>query len=368
MAELAATWPGWRNTLSIARSQYKRLLGDGAGALAELAPALAATAPGADMDWPWVATAHVAALHAAGCSAEAVELGYRYRTICLELRLQPSQRNVALIMIDALVALGRSDEACALADECLNEAEASGLRGLALGTFYEARARLALALQDETAFRTFALRCAQEYRCGNDAGLSAKYERLLQAARGQGFTLGALERAVEVGHASGSDATFRTVHSQLSACTGADERARRALELLVQRAGAARGRLYAMRAGRLECIAAQPQQTEPDEQPAGLARFLRRELARSRVAVETVVETASPSTADRTPKTHTGERVEPLNLLALRAARDGEPIIAGVAVLDPPPAQRTLALDEVLQAVALWLLDREDVDPLTCVV
>jgi hypothetical protein len=369
LVELAAVWPGWRHTVSIARSQYRRLQGDGEGALAELRPALIETSPGGDMDWPWVATAHIAALHTAGRVAEAVEVGLEHYAASLREQLHPSHRNVARPLIDALAAAGRTNEALALAETCLKESEEAGMRGLALGTFYESRARIALAMRDEAAFRTYALRCAQEYQCGNNAGLTAKYERLMQQARRQGIEVGALQSATESAKPTPAfDSVFRTLQSRLSDlsdCTDAEERCRRALTLLLESSGASSGRLYAVRAGRLECIAAMPPGEAAPELAAALEKFLQREIERPQATIA-FSGGVSPQITDDSTSQATGDH-DRSTIVALTASRDGEQVIVGAVVFGPSPRGLSIALDEMLHAVAQSLLEREDVQPLTCI-
>jgi hypothetical protein len=180
--DVAARFPRWQPDVHIARCHYKRLQGDHAGALEAILPALQLTAPGRHADWALAASAHVLALVDVDRCEEAAERGFAYLDLHERERLSGTAGDLMQPTAEALVKLGRLEEAARLADRCLAEAEARGTRGLVLGSRLETRARVALAAGDEDGFVEYSERCAQEYKRGRNRALTARYERLMRQA------------------------------------------------------------------------------------------------------------------------------------------------------------------------------------------
>ena len=221
-------------------------------------------------------------LNRLGRHAEAVELGQRYLELCYAHRLIPSHRGVMRTLADAMTGVGRLDEALELADGCIREYVAAGVRGLTVGLAYETRARVALAMRDSAAFHTFAARCGEEYRRGENPTTSAKYERLMRDAEAAGMRGLADET-------KGLDpfvppslltASASTAASRLLACTTGMERAREALSLLMESAGAHAGYLFGLREGGLVPLASSESAAAPEGWPALLALHLDRATRR----------------------------------------------------------------------------------------
>jgi hypothetical protein len=127
------------------------------------------------------------------------------------------------------------------------------MEGVVLGWVHEARARIALWMNDLATFDRHAQLCAQQYKkSGGEPALAAKYERLMQEARKHGVELRPeLTDALVVTHTthdrtgqSSSDETRRSAVAELTACESRGERLRRALELLVGSAQALAGELF----------------------------------------------------------------------------------------------------------------------------
>ena len=72
---------------------------------------------------------------------EALALGREHLALCIRESLDPGKRDVARATAEAMIALGRIDEAIALLDGLIEEMRASGARGLPLGAVYDAGTR-----------------------------------------------------------------------------------------------------------------------------------------------------------------------------------------------------------------------------------
>ena len=372
IAELSEVFPAWRNTLDVARSHYRRLQGDAEGALEEILPALQRSAPSLDADWPWVVAAHVSALTAVGRHNEAAELGLAYYQKAQELELSPPVRSLVKPLCAALVKAGRVSRALELSESALHEITAEGVSGVWLGSFYEARAHIAIAMGDRSGFEFHAARCAEEYRRGRNSSLVANYERLMREAERQAVCVSnelvhAAEFTERAGMFSESSRTARSVLSRLAECSGPQERVEYALRMLMERTEANGGILYALRSGGLARIAAIPSVEAPPGLEAALETFAREQLE---VEPATVSIAALPS-ADAVTNVNTvaeirlDDKAGVIHPVALFTQREGELAIAGVVALRH--AERVVVPDlDLVSALADSLMMLGDTDPVTC--
>jgi hypothetical protein len=278
IAELATVFPKWQNTLAMAKSHYRRLQGDGEGALETIAPTLAVTGPGADPDWVWVTSTHVHALVACGRHAEAAAAGRKFLATCREQGLV--DRSLIQPLCEALTKNGEPMAARDLMDSAIAELQAQGVTGLWLGGFYEARAYTAIALEDPAGFEKFAELCAAEYRRGKNSTLVANYERLMESARCRAFGVSAaLQQAADYSvNQSGPSASGTTVRgflSHLQNCASRTERVACALGAICDEMGAAGGHLFGFHGGQLVHLGSLPSDLPlPDDLPAILEQYV----------------------------------------------------------------------------------------------
>jgi serine/threonine-protein kinase len=364
ISEIAVLYPTWQSTLDMARSHYLRLQGQAEAALEVLLPALERSAPGADPDWVWVTAAHVSALTAAGRYDEASTLGREYLATARREELSPPARCLVKPLAEALARAGHLDEAQALCDDALAELEADGVRGLWLGSLYEARAFVAILRGDESAFERDAARCAAEYRRSKNSTLVANYERLMREAARH-----ALRVPEKLAHAAERGAGTTTTHFErgaigdsvamrIAACQNASERAQAVLVTLMEHSRADAGYLYRIRAGRPECSAAIPNDSPvPEGVGSFVERYIREQIdgdeeTRSLLAGDTMLEDAGehPSIA-----TQAGVMYP----VSLASFREGQLVLVAVGMLrlaigSKPPKH------ELLETLARLLIQHGD--------
>jgi tetratricopeptide (TPR) repeat protein len=187
----------------------------------------------------------------------------------------------------ARAAAGDIQVAADSLDKGIDEAMASG-NPLLCGALHEARAHVALAAKDVGAYTVHRQATASWFRATRNPVLVARAERLLAPSEvattaaepvPDGETVASApapktvretvrESVLQRQVVTISDATeaSRWASVVLSGCHGADERASRALEILVDACGATGGFLYLMHGGRLELVAP----TQGDEPPEAL--------------------------------------------------------------------------------------------------
>lgn len=344
---VAKLYPRWAVDYHLARFHYRRLQGDHFAALDMLAPALEAVAPGRHIDWALVASAHVMALNALGRHDEAARLGLDYLETSQREDLSGTTRHLMRQVAEALSKLGRFEEARRLADECVREAEELGIKGIILGSCYETRARIALAMRDRPGFQRLADLCATEYKRGKNTALVMKYERLLREADVAGPLVSGPRATSETTGASETRATVAATH-RLSKCSGADERARTALSLLLEASRAAAGILVALVDGELRVLASEGEIETTSELLSALEASLGDEDASTECASEggdhqTMVVSKWVDAAGRT--------VEPLAITSLRRGENTVAALAGLhyrAERAPVPQSFIEALAEAL--------------------
>jgi serine/threonine-protein kinase len=352
---MARRFPKWQPTFQLARSQYLRISGDHAGALAALGAALAATAPGRHIDWGFAATMHVLLLHTQARSPEAVEQGLAYIAQCQREDLRATRLGLLRVVAEALTQVGRLSEARTMIEEHLELLQAERTSGLLLGLAYETRARIAIAENDEAAIRHYAQLCAQEYKGARNPALNTKYKGLMREAEAAGVVVTTgLQRAIGttgdfvVGEISrATQMADHTLSSRLIGCADRAQRAREALRLLLENASAAGGFLFEQEAGRLALLAMV-------EEDAPGPDFLK--------ALESCIPSSSAGDADDAATSfvvhddelqipslmHNGRMYEPLLL-----ARE-PPLLAVLRYATP---DRTVVRRELLDAMAGALAD-----------
>jgi hypothetical protein len=183
----------------------------------------------------------------------------------MTISAQEVGRSLAL----AEAKLGEHAAAAARLDALIREQLARGIRGLNLGATYEARARVAIWAGDTAAVEHFGRLTAEQYRHGSGSPLGARYEALMNDARGAGvLVLPALSR-FETTVFGTTDLTSRTaaLGAVVSAMLGATDRvsrAQRALSILCYASGVRGGYLYLADGDKLRLLAAQGAEP-PDE-------------------------------------------------------------------------------------------------------
>jgi hypothetical protein len=351
---MVETSPHWMGLMHAARCMHRLAQGDAPGGLREIEPALARVAPRRSRDWTWVAVAHLHALLANGRAREAVSTAQMYEEQAEAHNISGRWR-ILHAMAEGMILDGRASEAAKIDDALIEQARARGVRGLALGALYEQRARAAIALGDDDNFYAFCQLCAEEYRPDRHPLLAARYQRLLREA--QQKRAGAEMHAPAISRAP-QDSAISIVHSRIVECEGPVERARCALALLAESAGATEGYFYALRGGRAELVCASPEQPAPLSLQGAVDTCLREELAR----IDASESDTQPVSGD-----HTGSH-ERYVLVPLAATSLGQRLVAGVVALHASPDGRSAPEPALREAIASALIEHDDVDASTCIV
>jgi hypothetical protein len=141
----------------------------------------------------------------------------------------------------ALAALGEREAAASLADAVVERFENLECRGIHLVLAYETRARVAMAARETALYIRYAALCAEQCAAANSRVLNAKYEKLKRAAISADArsSLPVLDAPDVFAALTGSKLT-----SILVGCNLPNDRAQRAIDLLMKRSGVQEGYLY----------------------------------------------------------------------------------------------------------------------------
>jgi hypothetical protein len=356
---LAAAYPGWRPTLSIAHGHYRRLQGDPAGGLEVLLAAIDTVQPGRHMDWSVAGEARLLLLRDLGRHAEAAALGLDLLAVCSQYELWSEAHRLKLATAEVLAQVGQLELATRLISEYLALQEKALIRGVMSGLAHETRARIAIAARDESALLRHAELCAREYSAAPNANLSARYERLMRAAAAAGMVLNQLPEQQAEDQAAHDAA--RTVYSRMLTCVSPAERSEQALQLLLEATGARTGHLFGLRSGRLHWLSSGDQSEAPRALEHTLEDYWKRQLDN---------ETEAGPTLDFRPaplETFIDDQGREFEPLLLRGKHQGEAMIAGVAALHYDEDDRPEPRKAMLHALVAALISGDVVDPITCV-
>ncbi len=242
--KMADEYQAWVPTLHYARGEYQRIRGDYQGARRELKRALELVAPGRHQNWADIIGAYLKTLVGLESFEEAKELGAKALEAGEKAQLGYVCNYVKMPLALAEAKLGQEENAVRHSEAAIESFKQLGSTGINLGLAYETRARVAIYVKDPEGYQKYALLCAGQFAVKGSPALTAKYDKLDQEAQHpeQGvFT----EEALSGGASPQSKRLLgHTVSKALTACSGAEERAQRSLELLIEHCGASEGLLY----------------------------------------------------------------------------------------------------------------------------
>jgi tetratricopeptide (TPR) repeat protein len=295
---IAERCPGWLLCVHFARGVYHQIRGDLNSALGEFESAVQLTPPARYQAWGPIVGGYASTLLALGRAEEA----RRVTAVALQMAEQEGlttfKRYIQQPLALAEATLQHTESAIGHAEAVISELQAIGTTGVALGSAYETRARVAILMQDHVAFDTYAELCAARYRVGGNPALTAKHERLLHDARRAGVVVSsdvaraALERKE-------SEQMEVLVSTALVECEGPRQRARHALELLLKESGASGGLLYTLQASGPVLAARTGDQRPPDRIDDFVVDFLSAELRDINEVTVTEVDIADRSSGER---------------------------------------------------------------------
>jgi hypothetical protein len=325
LARFAEQHPGWVPVGQLARAEYERIRGDHASALRELAPALEHTEAGEHQIWPVIASCHLRTLGDAGRWSEALAPAARYLAQAEAAGLGHMQEH--LRSLGALIRghLGDVEAARAIVEDVLARFSAQRVSGLLVGVVHEVRARIAIAARDVDAYEVAAALCRQHFCERRNPALTAKYQRLVQAA---------LAESIGITRDSGqSDSTWtpRSVALALERCGSAHERARLSLALLARQAGSNVGFLFGPdAAGPPQLLASIGEGAFPSTLFSKVHDLLQIEPQSDGVTVTGIGSTSTNSVAPNIQWDSHGTTYHPI---LIRHSEAGDTRVAGVAVL-----------------------------------
>jgi hypothetical protein len=321
VAPLQLRYPAWVPVARYAAAQYERIRGDYGSALAEVEAGLAITSPTDHQTWIHLATTHLQVLAGLDRGADALELGQRYLAQAEQAELGYAREYLRMTLAVIQAKQGLREAALASADGVLAAFSALGVTGLNLGLAYEARARVALVLDERADFAHYAAQCREVFCGRKNRALTAKYERLMHDAKRVGA------HAPEGGFSVPSTVlTSITITSALRTCRSATERAAVALTLLKEQSGAEAGFLFSVDETGPRCIASSGGLVPSDTVIAMVRTFLALEL-------EEADTTATESEPGSSATAWVGADGEKYRTVLLSHQVDGAHVITGVAVL-----------------------------------
>jgi hypothetical protein len=269
--------PGWRPMQILGQSRYRELQGDLQGALELLLPGFALALPGRHLLFGFIAAAHVRIVRGLDDTQAALSHAERYIAICDREQLSTCDRTLRMELALTLARVGQHEPALKTIDPLIATAESMGSTGLALGVFYEARARIAIAMGDRASFESSSAQCAREYKKGRNSALSAKFARLLEDGRRQGLVEGDPASGTIEPLGSSPETEYNTVSNRIIECVDGPDRARCALTMLLQSTDTYVGYLYGVEASELTPLAGLPELRAEESLECWLQHWVRAE-------------------------------------------------------------------------------------------
>ncbi len=356
--KVAALFPKWVPVVHYAKAEYQRIRGDYGRALNEIELALGSITPGRHQVWPHAAATQLWVLYELGRFSEGKRIG--------DESLEHAQKEEILGLANTLLPplalieakLGDYERAVSHAERAIDLHQTMGTTGVNLGLGYETRARVAIWMGDHVAFGHYVELCAEQYRVGHNPVLTAKYERLLNEAQGLAFSVSeAMARAADFSeHTTGGLST--SIGYALTECSGAADRAQRALAILMKEGRCSTGFLYTIQKDGPSLCAQIGNHAPPRNMDATLTEYVKRQADDCTDESGTVADLAQSAVSELDWANPQGEQYYPL--LLGHDVQDGL-FVTGVAVL-LPDRDREFALPlEACAAVSKALVEAGDV-------
>jgi tetratricopeptide (TPR) repeat protein len=360
LESLAERHPGWRPMFLVAQAELERIRGRLDAACALYKQVLDMVPIGRHMVWPHAAAFYVCALVDLGRAQEArryAEQAAAFADAHVHMGLQ--SYNVSSALAYAMAATGDLEGAIARVDAVIAALERDGVSGMYAGLRYELRARLALQARDLAGFAEYFQRCRAHFGGTLDSPFTPRVARLVAEARRADLHVDAAELAAQ----ALLQASVQRMRRELGLCADPEERAERALLLLVEATSARAGQLYGWHGGELKLLATTADAAPSERMRSSLLSFIGdfnqadqelTEVVGSDIALAGGGSTTLITDAD-------GATYHPFPVATERAS---EPLAAVVALAFPTGAYRAPAR-ELLAAVAEELLARGDVTAMT---
>jgi tetratricopeptide (TPR) repeat protein/tRNA A-37 threonylcarbamoyl transferase component Bud32 len=356
ISSLGQSYPGWRAFVPWAQSCYRLVQGDVQSANEWIAPACAKLRPAVDPAWALSVVQHVRVLRELGATPAGLEQKQCYLDAMKKHDITaiepPMLMEAALLDAQA----GEFDRATERLDALIRDREAVGAGGLALGMCYEARARVAIWMQDRAGFERFAAQCATEFAKGQSPYLNVKYTRLMDEARQRSLVLpsqGPVPLALSL-QPMALDSEGDALRGRILECTDASDRARCALTMLLQSTESYLGHLYGVQESGLSPLAGLPETRGAPELEGWLASWVMVERQRSEdgLTLGTITYSSEPPGLEGLTRTLDGDSLHPAALIYSDC--DGRRFIASPLIAVSGP-QRTLVAMIAVQITGVHL-------------
>ena len=350
---MAAAHPGWVPVRHLANAHYLRLCNDLEGAL--VATEAAIVAGGGAQHSAWTSEARTLAaeiLAEQGRPDEGLARALPELEWCELAGMPYLGRGLALAAAQCEARLGRHEAAMARIERVIAEQVALGVAGVQLGRSYELGARTAIAMGDRAAFARLAGLSREQYRSTDGSVLGGLYERLLEDARTAG-----LGDSAEAPLESGLHLTVTSrdrVTADMAGCSGARERAERALALLCDGDPPVRGHLFLITEAGLTCVASNAECGSP----AGLTAFAQGALDSDAESDDSHTGAFELDTVEHGGTYQDGQGTR-YGALLLGTMIDGEYVIGGIAVL-AGSSGRLASVAGLAESLARTLIDAGD--------
>ena len=269
---MAAKHAGWRPLQLISQGELERIRGRLPEARAFYEKALELAKPGRHMMWPYAIAFYIRVLADTNEAERAKALGLEAVAACEQHQMGVLSDAVVGALAYAEGKLGETVAAIARLDALIARFEIGGVSGLFAALRYELRAQLAVLAADADGFNRAIERAREHYGVSADSPFTARFARLLSAARVAGLVSDASAALAERNVVSGAVARLRR---ELAQCADVEERAERAVVLLVEMTGAREGHLYGLRNGELSLLASSHERPPPELQ-ADIEDFIAR--------------------------------------------------------------------------------------------
>lgn len=347
----AASMPAWTPHLLLAEGTHAYLRGDVSSALELCQRALDLAPAGAHSAYALIASRVTSLLVELGRGEEAMEQAERASTACSGLPILPAFRDLLeAARASAEASVGKSEEATRRVRDAVTRAEERGTAGILMIELVATQARVAVRLNDEDTFARASRRVAELGVKVDSRSFTAGLSSLLRVALGAGF------EPVDSLHSrlrSRDAPALVKVRTELELCRGLEERARRALGMILQQSGAPQGFLYLSRPEGMTLTASRSADPPPLQTEEWLLRWLE-SFRRGAEGAETTTEGGA---------NFFGERYV---IVALISDGDAGTQVPAFAVLDCACGEPRHVPDRLLREMADVFLDSGDVPRESC--
>lgn len=364
IGSLAERNPCWAPYAALATGYFERLRGNPTSALEAFEQCLRRSAPNAEghftFAWLFAEAGRAETLVDLDEPALAAGLARKALSHCRKRGVIAPGHVLVRALALAEAKLGHCSVAAELLDTSIDAARARGVKGLHLGSLYEARTYVAIEARDTAAIEQFARLTAREYGYAQGSSLGARCERLLEAAAAaaaqqEAHTWGATLQCPSTSKTDRTSQLNSEVAQAMAGAAVAEGLALRALRLLCDAHGASAGHLYLADGLGVRLAASSSAQAPGDGLADVTAQHLHADL-QQRADVTRVESDSQPRLEPDSRTRWKDERDRAFEPLVLHCNVAGEARCAGVAWLaqrhaplrSRQPAQFTSALARYL--------------------